>query len=438
MTIQRQYSLPNCRLVLEGWGEDTQGTTNFMDSRPVMTILVNAECHIVGQGKPLSGGREFLEHLVWSVNQYAQQVLSGVPHQTAQGNGRVPVVTLHTLDNSLHRLTVRLPQEEPAKVVATEKSSEQSLEDSASSGGATDSAEMKPDGMHGAERHIDLSTVQLFDLVEAIDQLVADAQTLPDIYLDLTPVPRRRAASQEPTTNRVLPAALGISGLAIAAVALFYVPTPEFKPADPDAETTEETTEGTVIDPATPGNDPNDDDAETGETESPELSVGIPGEEAANDEATGDEEAASSSAVDDETERDGRSPVTRIEDLPSQDDIEELLTSATPIADADQIDTLTQQLREQIINAWDQDPTFDEALEYRVGVAENGDIVGFKFVNDPALTYVDEVPLLDLTYIPIDPDAAVEEPIGQFKVVFRPNGVVEVSPWYGRPQRDDN
>ncbi len=436
MTIQRQYSLPNCRLVLEGWGDDPQGTANFMDTRPIMTILVNAECHIVGQEKPLSGGREFLEHLVLSVNQYAQQVLSGVPHQTVQANGVVPLVSLQTLEHSLHRLTVRLPQDEAEKLTATEKSVEKDTAGDA----PPDVSEGKPGANLDMQRQIDLSTVQLFDLVEAIDQLVADAQTLPDIYLDLTPVPRRRAVSQEPKANRVLPAALGISGLAIAAVALFFVPIPEFELTDPEAETIEETTEGAVIDPTVPGSDPDDDAVDSGESSSPEEASVDVSEEDTADAGAADEEIDRTLAADEDVDssvgREGRSPIDSVDDLPSQDEIEEFLTAATPIADGSQLDVLTQQLREQIVDAWDRDPIFEEALEYRVGVAENGDIVGFKFVNEPALTYVDEVPLLDLTYIPIDPDAAVEEPIGQFKVVFLPSGVVEVSPWYGRPQDD--
>lgn len=372
MTIQRQYSLPNCRLVLEGWGEDTTTTDTFMEGRPVMTILVNAECHIVGREKPLTGGREFLDNLVASVNQYAQQVLSGVPHHLPSqlSNSLVNLQTVGTL----HRLTVRHPKDEAG----------------------TDTS------LQGDEEQIDLSTVQLFDLVEAIDQMVADAQTLPDMYLDLTPAPKRSVSAQEPVAKRAIPAALGVSSLAVAAIALFYVPTPEFRPTDPEATQSEDVIDGTTADETIPGSAPDDE--------------------------------ADAEAESDGAEVDGRSPATSLDDLPSQDDLEELLTSATPIADADQLDELTADLRNQIVEAWDQPPTFDDLLEYRVGVSEEGNILGFKFVNDAALTHVDEVPLLDLTLIPVDEEAIAEEPIGQFKVVFRPNGVVEVSPWYGRPQ----
>jgi hypothetical protein len=88
-------------------------------------------------------------------------------------------------------------------------------------------------------------------------------------------------------------------------------------------------------------------------------------------------------------------------------------------------------LQEQLYRGWQEKPapTFTENLVYRVGVAENGDILGFKFANDPALAHVKETPLLDLRYNPTE--ASGREPIAQFRVVFRPDEILEISPWYG-------
>lgn len=397
MTIQRQYSLPNCRLVLEGWGDNAEATSNFMEGRPIMTILVNAECHFSGQDKPLAGGREFLDHLAMSVNQYAQQVLSGVPHYIAQSNGKTSLISLHQTDKSHHRLTLRAAhgKDEPS------------------------------DNNNASDIQLDLSTVQLFDLVEAIDQMVADAQTLPDMYLDLTPVSKRGVSSQEPVARRVVPAALGISGFAVAAIALFFVPTPEFEPTEPEAETTEETTDGASTNPIVPGTEPDptrEPTSETGENSDQSESSSLSSDDSSSSNESSDTSQDSGASLD---------------ELPTQEDIEELFTSATPIVDSDKLTELTSQLRTQIVDAWDQNPTFEEELEYRVGVSEAGEIVGFKFVNDASLTHEAEVPLRDLTFFPIDPDVVANAPIGQFKVVFRPNGVVEVSPWYGRPPGTD-
>ncbi|NEQ26135.1 MAG: DUF4335 domain-containing protein, partial [Microcoleus sp. SIO2G3] len=45
MTIQRQYSLPNCKLVLEGLSDPAAPIDPI---RPLLSILVNAECHFSG------------------------------------------------------------------------------------------------------------------------------------------------------------------------------------------------------------------------------------------------------------------------------------------------------------------------------------------------------------------------------------------------------
>ena len=78
MTIRRQYSLPNCTLVLDGLSDSN--STGMADSRPLMSSLFNAECHFVGHEQPLFGGRDFLTSLVATVSNYAQEFLSGIPH----------------------------------------------------------------------------------------------------------------------------------------------------------------------------------------------------------------------------------------------------------------------------------------------------------------------------------------------------------------------
>ena len=50
MTIQRQYVLPNCSLILEGLSTDDLN---------VLSVLANAEFKIIGVEKSLEGGSEF-------------------------------------------------------------------------------------------------------------------------------------------------------------------------------------------------------------------------------------------------------------------------------------------------------------------------------------------------------------------------------------------
>lgn len=159
-TIQRQYSLPNCRLILQGLSNDADPS-----SRPLMTMVTDVECYLAGQKTPISGGRAFLESLTDTVSQYAQSYLSGLQMLLRRSSrDQSELVQLEQVGENLHRLTV------------------QPEADSAQSGAA----------------EIELTTVQLFDLVEAVDQLFADAQTLPELGLTLTPLSKRHIKSAEP------------------------------------------------------------------------------------------------------------------------------------------------------------------------------------------------------------------------------------------------
>jgi Domain of unknown function (DUF4335) len=233
MTIKRQYSLPNCTLFLEGLSDVTTGN-GLSEMRPVMSILVNAECNLAG-GKPtISGGREFFESLVKAVSRYAQAFLSGVPHPDEEGQAS-PLVRVQQIDRHLHRLILQDPE-----YVAV-------------SNGATANSKTT------TSYQIDLTTVQLFDLVEAVDQFFADTQTLPDISVPLVPVSRRYAKPDEPIAKKAAPAALGVSSLALAAIAFFLVPVPEVqKPQDPrpQSDANSLSTSPNPTEPATTGEPP--------------------------------------------------------------------------------------------------------------------------------------------------------------------------------------
>ena len=197
MTIQRKYMLPNCTLILEGLSEINNGQSQ--DARPVMSILVNAECVLPHSKQSISGGRDFFESLVTAVSSYAQEFLSHVPHQEAHNN--VPgLVQLQKIDNLRHRLIVQ-----PEKIASSGDNS-------------TDPS---------TPTSYDLSTVQLFDLVEAVDQFFADNQTLPDLSLQLSPVSKRFTRSGQQLVNQAVPATVGASSLALAAIAFFLAPIPE-------------------------------------------------------------------------------------------------------------------------------------------------------------------------------------------------------------------
>ncbi len=349
-TLQRQYSLPNCTLTLEGLSEP--GTTLSPEIRPVMSLLINAECQLPRQEKPLLGGREFFESLVTAVSLYAQEFLSGVHLPREAYSDRPSFVKLQRLDPNHHRIHV----------------------------------EKDPNNTMSDERVIDLTTVELFDLVEAVDQFVADTQTLPFWSLNLSPVSKRYVRSSEPLSKQVVPASIGVSGLAIAALAFFTLPAIKVNPprcltaGAPDCPT------ATVANSPSPGASPSI-------SPTPNASVSP---------------SASPS--------------------PDLAALEATLNTAPAITDPAALQTLKDRLSGQIRDRWRTQSAVTEPLEYRVGVAQNGDVVGYKPETSAALASVGQTPLSEILYKPVQGSTPSSEPIAQFKVRFKPQGQFDVAP----------
>jgi hypothetical protein len=390
MTIQRQYSLPNCKLVIDGL---SNAASDEAGGRPLLSMVTNVECHFAGYDQPLAGGREFLESLVTTVSDYAQEYLSGIHHLVRRDrHHQYRLVQLQRLNVNLHRLTIepQVTQDQPLSATPAQ---------------------------------LDLTTVQLFDLVEAVDQFFADAQTLPELALKLSPLPKRAVLSQEPMAKRAAPAALGLSGLAVAAIALFFVPAPQVRRPEPAGTTTQQ-----------------------GSTASPSPIASASPPSPTSSPKTSPEAVASTSTA---------SPTTGAAASPGLDAV---LAGASEITDPTQLQKLNVELYDKLDQAWRKTPTFSENLVYRVAVASSGEVQGYKFVNDAALKYLDDVPLADLRFnstestpegsasspsptasptnsptssSPTSTGSAAREPIAQFRVVFKPDGVLEVSPWYG-------
>jgi len=354
MTIQRLYSLPNCRLVLEGLSGN--GPTAQGDPRPVLSALMSAECHFQGKGEPLTGGREFFESLVRAVSSYAQEFLSGVPSPLNQ-NGQAGLVHLRKIHEDLHRLTF----EENSSSTAPET-----------------------EGKTPLARNIDLTTVQLFDLVEAVDQFFADSLTLPDLSLSLKPVSKQEVTSTEPIAKRALPAGIGVSGFALAAIAFFFLPIPEVRrPTEPGLEM-------------------------EGEGRESVESSGISNPE---------EPLVESSP---ETTEELFSP-----EAPPVEDLEASLATTAKIAEPEKIEELRGELFTRIDDSWTEPIPSD--LSYRVQVAEDGAIVGYKPINPESEELVARTPLPNLLYKPAD-GQATNEPIAEFKVEFITDGTLKVNP----------
>ncbi|MEA5579099.1 DUF4335 domain-containing protein [Anabaena sp. UHCC 0451] len=357
MNIQRKYSLPNCTLLLEGLS-DVAISTNFQELRPELSILVNAECYLSSYSQPITGGREFFESLVRAVSAYAQEFLSTVPNPQAH-NHESELVELQKIDSNRHSLIVH------SEITAD--------------GLQSQSNEVKQSSIQ-----IDLNTVQLFDLVEAVDQFFADTQTLPELTLELQPVTRRYGGASQVLLKQAVPVSVGVSSLAVAAVAFSLIPPPQLRPPEPQLESQTETTTPTVS--PTPTTSPTDSPTPT---TSPTATA---------------------------------TPIIK--------DLEALLNTVPEITDPSQLRALNRQVYNQIHPVWNNREEITEDLVYRLGVAADGSIIGYKAVNKNANDGIEKTPLPKLLYNPTN-RSITNEPIAQFRVVFTRQAVLEVSPWRG-------
>lgn len=330
MTIQRQYSLPNCKLILDGWSSDAAGS-----GREKMSILTHAELRFSDPQRSLGGGQEFLASVVSSASAYAQEFLSQVRHPEARPETPGSLRIDKGEQPDVHRLTWQ----------------------------------PKAEGENGAvptpEVAIELTTVQLFDLVEAIDQFLSDPDTLPELTAELAPKSRRDRAPDEPLARRAIPATIGMASLALASVAFVTIPAPEVRPPDPD-----------------PDPDPTE---------------------------TLDEGSAQTGAI-----------ATTI-----PPDIEMLVASIPPVADAEERDRLAGELRSRL-EAGASTEDWERELTYRVWTDSEGTVLGYREISQSARSLAEAPALPQL--IDLETETPPER-VAQFRVTFTPEEEIDVQPW---------
>ncbi len=426
MTIRRQYQLPNCSLILDGLSIDPSP-----DSRDVMSLLVNAECRISGLERSLNGGYNFFAALVRAVSQYGQEVLSGYAHpQVAEGEPLL--VHINPGDGPYHHLVVQ--------------------------------PEIADLGDLGDGRAIDikLSAVQLFDLTEAVDQFFGDSQTLPELSPALSPLARRFVRSEEPLSDRAVPAVLGIGGLVAATVAIGLLPVPEFR--EPEGSS-DRAAEVVSVDPAEASSAPptgeiedpeirqvataletNIDEAESGAGDELDIDEAVPEPdeyafesedtamtaaetadttvEGIGSEEIGSEEIGSEKIEVEESRLEG----ARVEESNIDRAAGASRFRADPPNALDEFESVRQlnsDLKQTLIESRQQ-PRFGDAVSYRVRVSEDGTLIGYEPVDSVASAAIDETPLPQIVGEASEQARAVD-----YRVVFTERGVVEVSPWRG-------
>ncbi|MBF2097880.1 MAG: DUF4335 domain-containing protein [Gloeomargaritaceae cyanobacterium C42_A2020_066] len=348
MTLQREYRLPHCTLVLEGLSLGT----NPSYERPVLSMLTQVDCYLPQFSEPLRGGRPFLEALSQAVSDYAQTWLSG----TATAPPADQPVRLESLPNQRHQLVI-----EPA--VLTEPTLNGPLA-------------------------INLTTVQLFDLVEAFDQLSADHQTLPDWSLPLEPlVDLPKPAWQKQT----VPASLGLSTLAAATVALAWIPHPpvrmpkDLEPTPPRTEQPVSESAPAAPPPVTPTPAPTATQSTPPPSPVPSPTVASP-------------------------------PPTTTAVAPT-------LANA-PLSRA-QVESLVSKVYDQVDRAWQEKVEQDQ--DFQVAVDAEGRIVQVTTTTPDSSVQAPGVPLAKLRQ-------TGSQAVLEVRVTLRQGGVLEVSPWNGFPE----
>jgi Domain of unknown function (DUF4335) len=387
MSIRRQYSLPNCTLILDGISDGQR--TN--EARPLMSTLVNAECHISGQKKPLTGGMEFFQQLITAVSNYTQELLSKVVNTpTAQQVGKVRLEK-----GQEHRLTAQSEQ---------------------------------------GEVDWQLSTVQLFDLTEAIDQFLADGSTLPTLLVGIQPAPR---AAKGAVSAQAAPIGLGLSGLAATALAFYLVPAP---------------TKITLPDPA----------ANTAAV-SKTSDKPVKSNDKSSTPATSPAGAKQSVPVTSPVTSPSSSPVSSPSNSPPASPSPTSTSSSTPAAskkpversaveskvneNPTQVAFIERKLRREISQKWEDRKGISNKLDYTLTADEEGKIVSYVPKNPVAESKKDIIPLSKM--VPADAEKAEtsESPgkkTADFSVSFTPNGAIEIkrdkllagNPTDGKPLAD--
>lgn len=285
---------------------------------------------------------EFFQQLITAVSNYTQELLSKVVNApTAQQVGNVRLEK-----GQEHRLTAQ---------------SEQS------------------------EVDWQLSTVQLFDLTEAIDQFLADGSTLPTLLVGIQPAPR---AAKGAVSAQAAPIGLGLSGLAATALAFYLVPAPtKITLPDPAAKTapiskTADKPVKSTDKPPTPATSP------VGAKQSVPVSPGP------------SKKPIEKSAID-----------PKINDNPTQ------------------VAFIERKLRREINQKWEDRKGISDKLTYTVTADEEGKIVSYVPKNSAAESKKEQVPLAKMVPADAEKAEATETPTKRttdFSLSFTPNGAIEI------------
>ncbi len=103
------------------------------------------------------------------------------------------------------------------------------------------------------------------------------------------------------------------------------------------------------------------------------------------------------------------------------------VAQAEPEFDDEEIQALSQQLRDRLLRLWSGEMTGEEPLVYLISVDRDGAIVRYQPINQVSLDNIDQTPLPDLVKAneaDDDSDTGI-----QFRATFTPNGELDLQYW---------
>ncbi|RUS92676.1 hypothetical protein DSM106972_098500 [Dulcicalothrix desertica PCC 7102] len=115
--------------------------------------------------------------------------------------------------------------------------------------------------------------------------------------------------------------------------------------------------------------------------------------------------------------------------IDSPRNLETLLRKVPKITNSSQLRALNRQIYNKINPAWTNRSSLTQDWTYRVGVVADGTVVGYEALSKEANYAAGQTPLPNLLYGSDKRDGIINEPIALFRVTFRKQGLLEVSPW---------
>ncbi|MEL7039191.1 MAG: hypothetical protein AAFO04_26810 [Cyanobacteria bacterium J06592_8] len=120
-----------------------------------------------------------------------------------------------------------------------------------------------------------------------------------------------------------------------------------------------------------------------------------------------------------------RVKVIPIQPISSLENIQNFPEHQVNLLSLEKREALKEELYQTLNTTWQTYPTFTQSLLYHVNVSHQGEIIGFKPLNQVAKTHLYDIPLASLIRSQSNSNPLI--PHNTFTVIFHTNGVLEIN-----------